>query len=151
MISCFVDMSCICSAQSISNFSLSCYLGLQCVHALQSSKHIRLKDINSPADHSTTMHFCCKLLGTCAHRNACLLQIFGYLHTAWTEIGFTHGDLNCANVMEHRGDADLYLPRGFTKSDENQVFKLPGKHLQHSFANSALCSTYMLAGMRPCS
>lgn len=53
-------------------------------------------------------------------------QIFGYLHTAWTEIGFTHGDLNCANVMEHRGDADLYLPRGFTKSDENQVFKLPG-------------------------
>lgn len=57
--------------------------------------------------------------------------MFGYLHTAWTEIGFTHGDLNCANVMEHRGDADLYLPRGFAdkedKNDKNQLFKLPGE------------------------
>lgn len=57
-------------------------------------------------------------------------QVFGYLHTAWTEIGFTHGDLNCANVMEHRGDADLYLPKGFAdkndQNDKNQLFKLPG-------------------------
>lgn len=57
-------------------------------------------------------------------------QVFGYLHTAWTEIGFTHGDLNCANVMEHRGDADLYLPKGFSdkgdNKDKNQLFKLPG-------------------------
>lgn len=59
-----------------------------------------------------------------------LVQVFGYLHTAWTEIGFTHGDLNCANVMEHRGDADLFLPRGFAdkndQKDKNQLFKLPG-------------------------
>ena len=62
------------------------------------------------------------------------VQVFGYLHTAWTEIGFTHGDLNCANVMEHRGDADedadLYHVRGFADSDDknNQkpLFKLPG-------------------------
>ena len=85
------------------------------------------------------------------HSNVCLLQIFGYLHTAWTEIGFTHGDLNCANVMEHRGDADLYLPPGFTKNDENQVFKLPGKHLQHSFAKfiMVLFISYMPPGMGP--
>ena len=54
------------------------------------------------------------------------VQIFGYLHTAWVKIGFTHGDLNCANVMEHRGDADLYLPRGFDSSDSDPKFKLPG-------------------------
>lgn len=60
--------------------------------------------------------------------NLSLLQVFGYLHTAWTDIGFTHGDLNCANVMEHRGNADVYLPKGFGNSDENQMFKLPGRH-----------------------
>lgn len=56
-------------------------------------------------------------------------QVFGYLHTAWTEIGFTHGDLNCANVMEHRGDAETYLPKGFgddDKSKKTPLFKLPG-------------------------
>lgn len=53
-------------------------------------------------------------------------QVFGYLHEAWDKIGFTHGDLNCANVMEHRGDADLYLPAGFGNDEETQMFKLPG-------------------------
>ncbi|KAL3152933.1 hypothetical protein ABBQ38_012235 [Trebouxia sp. C0009 RCD-2024] len=57
-------------------------------------------------------------------------QVFGYLDTAWTEIGFTHGDLNCANVMEHRGDAEPYLPKGFSDSDDKAnktpLFKLPG-------------------------
>lgn len=58
-----------------------------------------------------------------------MYQVFGYLHTAWTEIGFTHGDLNCANVMEHRGDAETYLPKGFgddDKSKKTPLFKLPG-------------------------
>lgn len=56
-----------------------------------------------------------------------MLQVFGYLHTAGTKIGFTHGDLNCANVMEHRGDADLCLPKGFEQGeDDNAKFKLPG-------------------------
>ncbi len=54
------------------------------------------------------------------------MQVFGYLHEAWDKIGFTHGDLNCANVMEHRGDADLYLPAGFANDQETQMFKLPG-------------------------
>ena len=54
------------------------------------------------------------------------MQVFGYLHEAWDKIGFTHGDLNCANVMEHRGDADLYLPAGFGNDEETQMFKLPG-------------------------
>lgn len=58
-------------------------------------------------------------------------QVFGYLHAAWTDIGFTHGDLNCANVMEHRGDADLYLPTGFANKDESPVFKLPGDEDAH--------------------
>ena len=60
------------------------------------------------------------------------VQVFGYLDTAMKEFGFTHGDLNCANVMEHRGDADLYLPKGFAEKDDrtnkNQLFKLPGEH-----------------------
>ena len=58
------------------------------------------------------------------------VQVFGYLDTAMQEIGLTHGDLNCANVMEHRGDADVYLPKGFAekgdKNNKNQTFNLPG-------------------------
>ncbi|DBB15736.1 TPA: hypothetical protein ACH3X3_003943 [Trebouxia sp. C0006] len=54
------------------------------------------------------------------------VEVFGYLHEAGDKIGFTHGDLNCANVMEHRGDADLYLPAGFANDQETQMFKLPG-------------------------
>ena len=70
---------------------------------------------------------CVSIADLPSDRPAMLLQVFGYLHTAWTEIGFTHGDLNCANVMEHRGDADLYLPKGFAQNNETQMFKLPGK------------------------
>jgi len=67
-----------------------------------------------------------------------LMQVFGYLHEAWDKIGFTHGDLNCANVMEHRGDADLYLPEGFANDQETQMFKLPGMLLiPHWIAHAA--------------
>ena len=68
------------------------------------------------------------------------MQVFGYLHEAWDKIGFTHGDLNCANVMEHRGDADLYLPAGFANDQETQMFKLPGMLMviPHCIVDAAL-------------
>ena len=73
--------------------------------------------------------------------------MFGYLHIAWTEIGFTHGDLNCANVMEHRGDAEPYLPKGFSDSEDKAnkapLFKLPGTTLcsdaQRELKNACVC------------
>ena len=74
------------------------------------------------------------------------VQVFGYLDTAMKEIGFTHGDLNCANVMEHRGDADVYLPKGFAeKGDKNQLFNLPGlapPHISMQAAGRDLSSVY---------
>jgi len=71
-----------------------------------------------------------------------LMQVFGFLHEAWDKIGFTHGDLNCANVMEHRGDADLYLPAGFANDQETQMFKLPGMLMVIPQGHWSCCPCY---------
>ena len=74
--------------------------------------------------------------------------MFGYLHEAWDKIGFTHGDLNCANVMEHRGDADLYLPAGFGNDEETQMFKLPGMLVTpHCIGHAALAMLRICADL----
>ena len=54
------------------------------------------------------------------------VQVFGYLDTAWIKIGCTHGDLNFANVRDDGGDADVYLPVGFSADKNDHVFQLPG-------------------------
>lgn len=51
-------------------------------------------------------------------------------------------DMRISNIMEHRTDADPYLPSGFTSG--KAMFKLAGKALSSSFslASGLLCSVY---------
>lgn len=56
-------------------------------------------------------------------------QIFSYLDYAYKEIGFTHGDLNTENVMEHREGAPQLLPRGYSTESPNTGLVDAEKHL----------------------
>ena len=59
------------------------------------------------------------------------------LDRAGSELGFVHGDMRIANIMEHRPRDDVqagdqeFVPRGFKavgKLQSADEFKLPGAH-----------------------
>ena len=61
--------------------------------------------------------------------------MFTALDHANRELGFTHGDMRIANVMEHRPDMEAILPKGFMGKHQakdqkhhlkDKMFKLPG-------------------------
>ena len=70
------------------------------------------------------------------------VQVLTALERAHRELGFVHGDMRIANIMEHRprDDAEAgdneYVPRGFHTDGKLQSadeFKLPGAD---SFSNA---------------
>ncbi|KAK9817000.1 hypothetical protein WJX72_008078 [[Myrmecia] bisecta] len=64
-----------------------------------------------------------------------LRQVFAALDRANRELGFVHGDMRIANIMEHRPEMETILPKGFAGKSQlkaqkhavrDQMFKLPG-------------------------
>ncbi len=54
------------------------------------------------------------------------LQVFSALDRGNRELGYVHRDMRISNIMEHRPNANLVLPKGFNKG-RAKAFKLPGK------------------------
>ncbi|CAL8466107.1 g5643 [Coccomyxa elongata] len=54
-----------------------------------------------------------------------MYQVFSALDRGNRELGYVHRDMRISNIMEHRPNANLVLPKGFNKG-KAKAFKLPG-------------------------